>query len=86
MEYVNQNGPHIKIACERCRAGVWVPLAEMKVNGTPIICDDCRTYLRNNPENAEREFQAALRRSQQDSIDMRVRWAKQDAAKRQGAA
>lgn len=34
----------------------------------------------------EADFKAALRRAEQDSIAMRARWARQDAAKKQGAA
>lgn len=38
------------------------------------------------PEEAERDFLAAVKQAEIDSIAMRLRWAAQDAAKKQGAA
>lgn len=81
MEFINQNGRHVKVRCERCRHDVWVPAAEMKLYPGPVTCDDCQTVLARDPQLAEREFTKAIRRSEEDSRQMRARWAAQDAAK-----
>lgn len=85
MEFINQIGRHVRIGCERCDRDVWVPAAEMRLNPGPVTCSDCQQYLQRNPDVAEREFQQALRRSEDDSRQMRARWAAQDAEK-QGRA
>ena len=67
--------------CERCKAVVWVPAQEMRQNPAPVTCGDCLQFLQQHPDVAEAEFQMAIKRSQQDSIDMRKRWTAQGAAK-----
>lgn len=81
MEFINYNGRHVEAKCERCGWGVMVPSAERGLNPAPVTCDDCLIYLRTHPEQAQREFDAAMRRSERDSVAMRARWAAQDAAK-----
>jgi len=81
MEYINDQGRHITVRCERCREAVWMPLAERQANPGPVTCGTCQMFLEQHPDVAEAEFQMAIKRSQQDSVDMRQRWAKQDSQK-----
>lgn len=60
--------------------------AECENNPRQVVCDDCAFYLQTHPDVAEREFQAALKRSEADSLAMRSRWAAQDAAKKGAVA
>ena len=79
MEYIYTSGRVVAMHCERCKAVVWVPAQEMRQNPAPVTCGDCLQFLSQNPDVADAEFQMAIKRSQQDSIDMRARWAAQDA-------
>lgn len=81
MEFINYNGRHVEAKCERCGSIVMVPASERRLSPAPVTCDDCLSYLRTHPEQAQREFDAAMRRSEQDSLARRARWAAQDAAK-----
>ncbi len=83
MEYINEQGRQVKVRCERCRQHVWMPLHARQVDPSPVTCGDCQTFLQQHPDVAEAEFQMAIKRSQQDSIDMRARWAAQDEQKEQ---
>ncbi len=78
MEYINDQGRHIQVRCERCRGFIWMPLPARQVDPSPVTCGDCQMFLEQHPDVAEAEFQMAIKRSQQDSIDMRARWAAQD--------
>jgi hypothetical protein len=69
------------LRCERCRQMVFVPAYETSTYPGPVTCSDCQSFLRQHPDVAEAEFHMAITRSQQDSIEMRARWAAQDAAK-----
>ncbi len=75
MEYINESGRHIKVRCERCGVAVWMPIAERQASPGPVTCGTCQMFLEQHPDVAEAEFQMAVKRSQQDSIDMRARWA-----------
>ncbi len=79
MQYINEQGRHVKVRCERCRVAVWVPIQAMQADPGLVTCGECQTFLEQHPDVAEAEFQMAIKRSQQDSIDMRQRWAAQDA-------
>lgn len=81
MEYVNEEGRQIRLSCARCRVGTWVSFAHMKADPSPIICEDCRRALDNNPALAEAEFQRALAVSRHDSLEMRARWLAADTTK-----
>ncbi len=84
--FFNKNGRHVRCTCPRCGWQVWVPAEERQLDPAPVICTDCQAFLERNQAIAEREFQAAIRRSEQDSIDMRARWARQDAAQKAKAS
>ena len=49
--------------------------------GSATICYDCEKTLRNNPSQAAFELRSALARSDRDMVEMRARWARQDAAR-----
>jgi hypothetical protein len=76
MEYINEQGRHIKVRCERCRQYVWMPLHARQVDPSPVTCGDCQTFLSQHPDVADAEFQMAIKRSAEDSKAMHERWGR----------
>ena len=81
MEFINAQGRHVGLPCQRCRRTTQVNAQQMRLDPTPPLCGDCQHALAINPDMAAREFAQAVRRSEEDSRAMRARWAAQDAAK-----